>query len=172
MALTLCGLYQRLFSYMTPRVEPLPGSVQVFGRSHLPTFPSPADPELGLWAPLLLPIPSICQTALGNHVTQGISVSQKSLLAPGPQRPHEGVHSPISTLGVPGSNPPPPPPCQQQQERPSVSFSLSSSSSSLSFSLYILIWSPSHSEVPVLLVCFTVSGLFLSQILPKSTGHK
>ena len=104
MGLTLCGLYQRLFSYVTPRVEPLPGSVQVFGPSHLPTFPSPADPELGLWAPLLLPIPSICQTALENHVTQGISVSQKSLLAPGPQGPHEGVHSPISTLGVPGSN--------------------------------------------------------------------
>lgn len=109
MGLTLCGLYQRLFSYVTPRVEPLPGSVQVFGRSHLPTFPSPADPELGLWAPLLLPIPSICQTALENHVTQGISVSQKSLLAPGPQGPHEGVHSPISTLGVPGSNPTPTP---------------------------------------------------------------
>lgn len=107
MGLTLCGLYQRLFPYVTPRVEPLLGSLQVFGRSHLPTFPSPADPELGLWAPLL-PIPSICQTALGNHVTQGTSVSQKSLLAPGPQGPHEGVHSPISTLGVPGSNPRPP----------------------------------------------------------------
>lgn len=48
MGLTLCGLYQRLFPYVTPRVEPLLGSVQVFGHSNLPPFPSPGDSELGL----------------------------------------------------------------------------------------------------------------------------
>ena len=58
MGLTLCGLCQRLFPHVTPRVEPLLGSVQVFGHSHLPPFSSPGDSELGLWSPLLSPSPA------------------------------------------------------------------------------------------------------------------